>query len=375
MSSLREFLEVPSNEREFIRRALGSELRLDGRQLLESREIKISLSRGECSSYSEVQFGTTRVSCTVIGEIVKPYADRPTEGMIQINAEMSIGSDKYGVSRVELSRMLERSIRDSDALDTESLCVVSGEKVWSIRCDANVLDHDGNIIDAASLATMAALRAFRKPEVSLSVLSSESTSHAITEMKMFTADEREPLPLALHHTPLCVTLAIFKNIPVKSDESIVVNDVLVLDPTGREELAMDGHFMLSINAHREVCAVLKPGGVGVTSSLLIQGAGLAATRAIALHSQLSASLVQLEEAMDVMRRDRLKLLQSLRSESMQGLGDSFGEALQIGGERLVDYGSSSSASDFGIHRDDPMLAWTSLHQAAAVREVEPGSGK
>jgi len=373
MASLREFLEVPSFEKEFIRRALESSLRLDGRTFLESREVKISLSRGECSSYAEVQFGNTRVICTVIGEIVKPYNDRPTEGIIQINAEMSVGSEKYGVSRVELSRMLERSIRDSDALDTESLCVVSGEKVWSIRCDAHVLDNDGNVIDAASLATMAALRAFRKPEVALSVGDGDILSNSIKEMKIYNADEREPLPLALHHTPLCVTLAIFKGIPsTKSDETTALSDVLVLDPAGREELAMDGHFMLSINAHKEVCAIFKPGGVGVVSSLLMRGAALAATRAVALHSQLSSALTQLEEVMDTMRTERLKLVQSFRATNLRQLGESLDKAMLLDdGHRTAYNGDTSqedSASALGIHRDDPMLAWASLHQAASVRE-------
>ena len=53
--------------------------------------------------------------------------------------------------------MIERSIRESEAIDVESLCIVGGEKVWSIRCDIRVLDYDGNIIDVASMATVCPL--------------------------------------------------------------------------------------------------------------------------------------------------------------------------------------------------------------------------
>lgn len=36
-------------------------------------------------------------------------------------------------------------------------------QVWQLRCDVHILDHGGNLIDACTLATMAALRHFRRP--------------------------------------------------------------------------------------------------------------------------------------------------------------------------------------------------------------------
>ena len=77
-------------------------------------------------------------------------------------------AESHGVSQVQLSRLLDRSIRESDAIDTESLCIISGEKVWLISCDVRVLDFSGgNIVDTALLAAMSAFKAFRKPEVSV----------------------------------------------------------------------------------------------------------------------------------------------------------------------------------------------------------------
>lgn len=49
--------------------------------------------------------------------------------------------------------------------DTEALCVVAGEKVWQLRVDVHILDHGGNLIDAAALAAIAALQHFRRPGV------------------------------------------------------------------------------------------------------------------------------------------------------------------------------------------------------------------
>ena len=68
---------------------------------------------------------------------------------------------------MKLNRLLERCLRNSKCIDTESLCVVAGEKVWQIRVDLHLLNHDGNIIDAASIAAIVALCHFRRPDVSV----------------------------------------------------------------------------------------------------------------------------------------------------------------------------------------------------------------
>lgn len=52
-------------------------------------------------------------------------------------------AEMHGISKIELNRLLDRSIKESDAIDTESLCIISGEKVWLICCDVRVLDYSG----------------------------------------------------------------------------------------------------------------------------------------------------------------------------------------------------------------------------------------
>jgi exosome complex component RRP45 len=66
-----------------------------------------------------------------------------------------------------LSRVLEKALWKSHAIDTEGLCIVAGEKVWSIKVDVRVLDYDGNPIDCACIAAMVALLHFKRPDVSV----------------------------------------------------------------------------------------------------------------------------------------------------------------------------------------------------------------
>ena len=82
-------------------------------------------------------------------------------------ASQEFESGRPGELAVEVSRIIERSLRDSMALDIESLVILSGLKVWHVKCDVHVLDHDGNLMDACSLAALAALTVFRRPDVSM----------------------------------------------------------------------------------------------------------------------------------------------------------------------------------------------------------------
>lgn len=169
------------------------------------------MSRDEASSRAEVRIGNTSAVAVIRGEITTPFPDRPTEGIIHFNADVSVKALAAGVTQSEITRLLERSIRESDAIDTESLCVVGGEKVWMIICDVRLFDYGGSAIDACLYACMGALRAFRKPEISLQYVGDELSTMR-QQLTFHSADEREPLPLALHHTPISISLGIFKGV-------------------------------------------------------------------------------------------------------------------------------------------------------------------
>ena len=67
----------------------------------------------------------------------------------------------------EVTRVLEKILKDARAIDTEALCIMSGSKAWSVRLDVHVLDDAGNLLDAASMASMASLLHFRKSDISI----------------------------------------------------------------------------------------------------------------------------------------------------------------------------------------------------------------
>ena len=79
-------------------------------------------------------------------------------------------------------------------------------QVWRLQLDVRVLDHAGNMLDAVFLSALAALMAFRRPEVSIQA-APDATQSALV---VHSIDEREALPLSLHQVPLAVSFALFK---------------------------------------------------------------------------------------------------------------------------------------------------------------------
>lgn len=258
------------NEKKFIEIALSKNIRVDGRSPVDYRQLIIKFGRDDGSS--EVQLGETHVIGFVSGQIVQPYRDRPNEGTLAIFTEFSPMADpafetgRPGEFAIELGRLIDRGLRESRAVDMESLCIVAGKSVWAIRVDLHILDNGGNLIDTANIAALAALLTYRKPECTLG---------GENDVVVHDPEVREPLPLIIHHVPVAVTFAFFNE-----------GDAMVIDPTHKEEAIMGGRMTATLNSNGDVCAVQKAGGDGVSSSVITHCLRLAALKAVDITSKI-----------------------------------------------------------------------------------------
>jgi exosome complex component RRP45 len=237
-----------------------------------------------------------RVLAKVSAEVTAPYSDRPFDGIFTITTELSpMASPAFEVNRpteteVLLSRLIEKTVRRSNALDLESLCLVAGQKCWSVRVDLHVLSHDGNLIDASCIAVVAALRHFKKPDTSIE-------GDIVT---IYTAAEREPVPLSWLHSPFCVTFSYYGE----------NGEIALVDANLLEEQLRGSSCTISLNKHGEICQVAKLGGTSVEAVSLIQ----CASAAIAKVKEFS-TLVDQGLAEDFKRRDKGGLLAELSAEN------------------------------------------------------------
>lgn len=370
---LKQGRDLSSHQKSFACRALQeSGLRLDCRGPHEARQVSISLSRDEAHSEAHVVIGNTRVVCVVSGRLVAPYPDRPTEGSLLVSARLSVRAEACGLVQGELQRSLERALKESDCLDLESLCVTAGELVWTIACDVALLDYDGASVDAAVLSAVAALRAFRRPDVSLS--HSGSLSGSLT---LHSADEREPLPLAMHHSPLAVTAAIITaSAPLQQKSSAaplssLSASLLLMDPSLLEEAAQEGAVTFSFNAHRELCGLSKHGaassagggGGALSAAALVAGSAIAAEIAASRHAELSVALAELESSIERERSSRL-LMMATRRRRQQVVDGAGGEQ---GGQREREARDEEEETEGGgIDRNDPVLSYGLVHREVFV---------
>ncbi|KAF8477141.1 ribosomal protein S5 domain 2-type protein [Kalaharituber pfeilii] len=250
--------EPSINERAFVLEALRQGLRIDGRGLDEFRKVDISF--GDEYGVADVKLGKTRVITRVSAEVTKPYPDRPYDGIFSITTELGpMATPAFEVGRsteqeVLLARLIEKAIRRSHAIDTESLCIVAGQKCWNVRADVHFLDHDGALVDASCIAVIAALAHFRRPDVS--VEGESVTIHTLAE--------RVPVPLSILHYPICVTFSFFHG-----------GDTVLMDATLQEEQLREGDMTITLNRHADVCQISKAGGTPIEAMVLMSSANKA----------------------------------------------------------------------------------------------------
>ncbi|EEB09606.1 exosome subunit Rrp45 [Schizosaccharomyces japonicus yFS275] len=268
-------LETSTNNRDFILEALSNGVRLDGREMHAFRQPVIKF--GDKFGEVDVSLGETRVLCHITAQIAKPYPDKPFDGIFTIHTELtpmahpSLEAGRLSDQEVLISRLIETSVRRSRALDTESLCILSGQKCWSVRATVHFVNHDGNMVDAACLAVVAALCHYRRPDVTVTG----------EEVVVHSPEERVPVPLSVLHMPICTTFFFFHD-----------GSISVTDATAEEEELSTGTMTITLNKNREICQFFKAGGVPIDQTKIISCAHAAFKNTQEICEQLKQVLAQ-----------------------------------------------------------------------------------
>ncbi|KAL9613625.1 MAG: hypothetical protein Q9167_001853 [Letrouitia subvulpina] len=286
-------IEPSLNERAFVLEALQEDVRLDGRATDAFRDVQLSF--GEDHGVADVTMGNTRVLARISASITAPFPDRKFDGIFTINTELSpMASPAFEANRQTetetlLSRLLEVALRRSSALSTEALCLIAGAKVWSLTATAHILSHDGGLLDACCIAILAALQHFRIPD----------TTVQGEEVKIYSTDERDPVPLTMLHYPICVTMALFEG-----------GEKVVVDATLREQQCSEGEVVVTANRHGEVCQIAKLGGTPADALTMLNCVEIAVRKVKELDKVIPSALVK-----DAKRRDVGGLMAELRAEN------------------------------------------------------------
>ena len=133
----------------YINSLLNQDHRIDMRKLDEYRKVKVELGISKNAEGSaKVTLGETVVLAGVKLDVGEPFPDNPDEGSIIVNTELSpIASPDFELGppdaqSIELARVVDRGIRESNAIDFKKLCIKEGEKAWTVFIDLYSFNDD-----------------------------------------------------------------------------------------------------------------------------------------------------------------------------------------------------------------------------------------
>jgi len=222
---------TPSIKKDYLINLAKNGKRADGRKPDEFRKIEIEtniIQKAEGSA--RVKIGNTQVVAGIKMDVGEPYPDSPNEGVMTTAAELiPLASPDFeaGPPRedsIELARVVDRGIRESKLIDVEKLCIEPHEKVWIVFIDIHIIDYDGNLFDAASLASLAALMTAKVPA------------------ERFELGKDYPLPL--------------KDPPI-SCTSVKYNGVIITDPSLDEQEIAEARLTVATDKKGDIRAMQK----------------------------------------------------------------------------------------------------------------------
>lgn len=208
--------------------------RPDGRAFDEFRPVKLKVGHiGKAEGSCEAWLGHTRVLAGIKMKPSTPYPDKPNQGTMMTSAELNpmaapnFESGFPGPETVELARVVDRGVRESGVIDFEKLCITEGEDVWQVFIDIHVLDYDGNLFDACSIAALGALLTAKVPNVQYE-------------------KGKKDTPLPVTEPPVsCTTAKLGKK--------------LMCDPGLEEEQVMDARLTVAVDKKGDIRAMQKGG--------------------------------------------------------------------------------------------------------------------
>jgi exosome complex component RRP42 len=229
--------------------------RIDGRELDEVRELTIDVGViPKAEGSARARLGDTEVVAGVKVQPERPFPDTGDQGMLICTAEIlpiahnDVETGPPGPPVVELARVTDRVIRESKMLDMKQLVLEKNKSVIGVFCDNAVTDHDGNLFDACSYATTAAISSCKIPKYEMK-----------DDVPVKIENEFDEPPIST--LPVSVTMA-------------KIGDYIIVDPNFDEWSIMDARITITTNSDGNVVALQKGGSDGFTQEELIKCAEL-----------------------------------------------------------------------------------------------------
>lgn len=252
--------------------AISKGKRLDGRNLDDIRPLEIELDIiKKANGSAKVKLGNSEVIAGVKIETGEPFEGLENKGALIVSAEVLPTASPYiepgppDEETVELARVVDRGIRESEMIDLDKLVLVPGKIVYTIFVDCSIINADGNLFDATSYAVVSAL--------------------ASSKIPVFEMQDGKVVNTGNSQDPPVTT------IPV-SITAIRIGEAVILDPTSEEEACMNARITITTNSNGDYTAIQK----GSTGAFTVEQIKKAAETARIKGEEVRAKLQELTRA-------------------------------------------------------------------------------
>ena len=268
-SSKRSTIIVEHLRKQQMWEAISKGKRLDGRNLDDIRPLEIELDIiKKANGSAKVKLGNSEVIAGVKIETGEPFEGLENKGALIVSAEVLPTASPYiepgppDEETVELARVVDRGIRESEMIDLDKLVLVPGKIVYTIFVDCSIINADGNLFDATSYAVVSALASSKIP---------------IFEMQdgkvVHTGNSQDPPVTTI---PVSIT-------------AIRIGEAVILDPTSEEEACMNARITITTNSNGDYTAIQK----GSTGAFTVEQIKKAAETARIKGEEVRAKLKEL----------------------------------------------------------------------------------
>ncbi|KAF9564002.1 Exosome complex component RRP42 [Mortierella alpina] len=320
-------------ERDYILKGIECNIRADGRQRPDYREVTLETGVvSQTSGSARVRIaGGTDVLVSVKAEIGPVLVDPETgdgadKGQIICSVECAPSASQQFEGRGadelnnELTQMMSRFLSHSGpaastfhstntttspsstasgseasttakttsgagGINLSKLCIIPGQQCWILYVDALVLDYGGNLMDAIFMGTRAAIYDTRIPKTEVQDLGDGQFEFEVLD----DAEDTEEVE-GREDMPLCVTL---NKIGARH----------IVDASPLEELCTEAKLVVAVNRSGELCGLQKGNDGGIEPSLLLEMIQSGKTMGQSLIKQLDASIKK-EADSDLAKRQR-----------------------------------------------------------------------
>ncbi|KAK3842718.1 MAG: ribosomal protein S5 domain 2-type protein [Linnemannia gamsii] len=311
---------ISPSERDYILKGIECNIRADGRQRPDYREVILETGVvSQTSGSARVRIaGGTDVLVSVKADIGPVLVDPETgegadKGQIICNVECAPSASQQFEGRGadelnnELTQMMTRFLSHNSSVPTSNsnnntssttsapssgstgginlskLCIIPGEQCWILYVDALVLDYGGNLVDAVFMGTRAAIFDTRIPKTEVQDLGDGNFDFEVLD----DAEDTEVVE-GREDMPLCVTL---NKIGARH----------IVDASPLEELCTEAKLVVAVNRSGELCGLQKGQDGGIEPSLLLEMIQFGKTLGQTLIKQLDAK-IKAEADADMIKR-------------------------------------------------------------------------